>query len=245
MPKPTGFCIFPLFSLPQMSRAFGSLPPRALTVLTPTTVVFTFARIVDFNLPPFRFRPTLPEFPLISPRSTAESPVFNQPELLSHMKGRNVVYIWNWSPFCLPSLPLSLPFLPLQKTSLDFSCGKILRGKPRFTYPAVLILALIPNGNVVAPLDWPLVQWIAQLGSCVPFLILLACPASGQGYLLVTLQLIHPSRNTSLLSRKNRQKQGSLLAKPCLFSSTSFLNCALIFVSGHFFHPYPPWKGTS
>ena len=110
-----------------MSRTFGSLPPRALTVLTPTTVVLTFARIVDFNLPPFRFRPTLPEFPLIFPRSTAESPVFNQPELLSHMKGRNVVYIWNWSPFCLPSLPLSLPFLPLQKTSLDFSCGKILR----------------------------------------------------------------------------------------------------------------------
>ena len=182
-----------------MPRAFGSLPPRALTVLTPTTVVLTFARIVDFNLPPFRFRPTLPEFPLISPRSTAESPVFNQPELLSHMKGRNVVYIWNWSPFCLPSLPLSLPFLPLQKTSLDFSCGKILRGKPRFTYPAVLIFALIPNGNVVAPLDWRLVQWIAQLGSCVPFLILLAGPASAQGYLLVTLQLIHPSRNTSIL----------------------------------------------
>ena len=161
------------------------------------------------------------------------------------MKGRNVVYIWNWSPFCLPSLPLSLPFLPLQKTSLDFSCGKTLRGKPRFTYPAVLILALIPNGNVVAPLDWPLVQWIAQLGSCVPFLILLAGLASGQGYLLVTLQLIHPSRNTSLLSRKNRQKQGSPLVKPCLFSSTSFLNCALTFVSGRFFHPYPPWKGTS
>ena len=228
-----------------MSRAFGSLPPRALTVLTPTTMVLNFARIVDSNLPPFRFCPMLPDLPLISPRSTAESPVFNQPELLSHMKGRNVVYTWNWRPFCLPSLPLSLPFLPLQNTSLDFSCGKTLRGKPRFTYPAVLIVALIPNGNVAAPLYWPLVQWIAQLRSCVPFFILLAGLASGQGYLLVTLQLIHLSRNTSLLSRKNRQKQGSPLAKPCSFSSTSFLNCALTFVSGRFFHPYTPWKGTS
>ena len=177
-----------------MFHAFGSLPPRALDSLTPTTVVLTFARIVNFNLLPLRFRVTLPRFPLIFLRSIAESPVFNQPELPSHMKDRNVIYIWNWSPFCLLFLPLSLPFLLPQKTSLDFSCGRTLRGKPRFTYLAVLILALIPSRNVAAPL-----QWVAQLGSCVPFLILLAGPASGQGYLLVTLQLIHPSRNTLIL----------------------------------------------
>ena len=144
---------FSHFSLPQMFHAFGSLPPRALTVLTPTTVVLTFARIVDFNLLPLRFRLALPGFPLIFLRSIAESPVFNQPELPSHMKDRNVIYIWNWSPFCLLSLPLSLPFLLPLKTSSDFSCGRTLRGKPRFTYLAVLILALIPSENVAAPLD--------------------------------------------------------------------------------------------
>ena len=198
-----------------MFHAFGSLPPRALTALTPTTVVLTFARIVDFNLLPLRFRLALPGFPLIFRRSIAESPVFNQPELPSHMKDRNVIYIWNWSPFCLLSLPLSLPFLLPQKTSLDFSCG-------RFTFLAVLILVLIPNGNVAAPLDWPLVQLIAYLGNCIPFLILLAGLASGQGYLLVTLQLIRLSRNTSLLSPRNKQKQGSPLPKLCLFFFDKF-----------------------
>ena len=140
-----------------MFHAFGSLPPRALTALMPTTVVLTFARIVDFNLLPLRFRLVLPGFPLIFLRSITESPVFSQRELPSHMKDRNVIYIWNWSPFCLLSLPLSLPFLLPLKTSSDFSCGRTLRGKPRFTYLAVLILALIPSENVAAPLDWLLV----------------------------------------------------------------------------------------
>ena len=223
-----------------MFRAFGSLLPRALTALTPTTVVLTFSRIVDFNLLPLRFRLALPGFPWIFLRSIAESPVFDQPELPSHMKDKNVIYIWNWSPFCLLSQPLSLPFLLPQQTSLDFSCGRTLRGKPRFTYQAVLILALILSGNVAALLDWPLVQLIAQLGNCVPSLILLADLASGQGYLLVTLQLIRLSRNTSLPSSRNKQKQGSPLANLYLFSSTISLNCAPTFVSGHFFHPYPP-----
>ena len=155
-----------------MFHVFRSLPPRALTTLTPTIVVLTFARIVDFNLLHLRFRLVLPGFHFICLRSIAESPFFNQPELPNHMKDRNVIYIWNWSPFCLLSLPLSLPFLLRQKTSLGFSCGRTLRGKPRFTYLAVLILALIPSGNVAAPLDWPLVQSIAQLGSYVPFFIL-------------------------------------------------------------------------
>ena len=135
-------------------------------------------------------------------RSIAEFPVFNQPELPSHMKVRNAIYIWNWSPFCLLSQPLSLPFLLSQKTSLDFSCGRTPRGKPRFTYQAVLILALIPRGNVAALLDLSLVQLIAKLGNCVPFLILLVGLASGQGYLMVTLQLIRLSRNTSLPSHQ-------------------------------------------
>ena len=203
---PFVFAFFPLFTLPQMFHAFGSLPPRALTALTPTTVVLTFARIVDFNLLPLRFPLALPGFPLIFLRSIAESPVFDQPELPSHMKDRNVIYTWNCSPFCLLSQSLSLPFLLLQKTSLDFSCGRTLRGKPRFTYQAVLILALIPSGNVAALLDRPLVQLIAQLGNCVPFLILLAGLASGQGYFQVTLQLIRLSRNTSLPSPRNKQK---------------------------------------
>ena len=188
-----------------MFQASGSLPPRAVTALTPTTVVLTFARIVDFNLLPLRFRLALSGFLLIFLRSITASPVFDQPELPSHMKDRNVVYIWNWSPFCLLSQPLSLPFLLSQKTSLDFSCGRTLRGKPRLTYQAVLILALIPSGNVAALLDWPLVQLIEQLGNCVPFLILLAGLASGEGYLLVTLQLIRLSRNTSLPSPRNKQ----------------------------------------
>ena len=64
-----------------MFHAFGSLPPRALTVLTSTTVVLTFVRIVDINLLPLRFRLALPGFPLIFLRSIAESPVFDQPEL--------------------------------------------------------------------------------------------------------------------------------------------------------------------
>ena len=57
----------------------------------------------------------------------------------------------------------------------------------------------------------------------------------------------HPSFKKYLasVSARNKQKQGSPLAKPYLFSSTSSLNCAPTFVSGHFFHPYPPWKGTS
>ena len=228
-----------------MFHAFGSLPPRVLTALTPTIVVLTFAKIVDFNPLPLRSRLALPGFPLICLRSIAESPVFNLPELANHMKDRNANYIWNWSPFCLLSLPLSLPSLLPQKTSLDFSYGRTLRGKPRFTRPAVLILALIPSGNVAAPLDWPLVQLIAQLGNCVLFLILLAGLACGQGYLLVTRQLIRLSRNTSLLSPRNKQKQGSRLAKPCPFSSTSSLNSAITFVSRHPFHPYHPWKGTS
>ena len=228
-----------------MFHAFGSLPPRVLTALTPTIVVLTFAKIVDFNPLPLRSRLALPGFPLICLRSIAESPVFNLPELPNHMKDRNANYIWNWSPFCLLSLPLSLPSLLPQKTSLDFSYGRTLRGKPRFARPAVLILALIPSGNVAAPLDWPLVQLIAQLGNCVLFLILLAGLACGQGYLLVTRQLIRLSRNTSLLSPRNKQKQGSRLAKPCPFSSTSSLNSAITFVSRHPFHPYHPWKGTS
>ena len=141
----------------------------------------------------------------------------------------------------MSSLPTpKSPISASPKDLLDFSCGRTLRGKPRFTYLAVLILALIPSRNVAAPL-----QWIAQLRNCVPFLILLASLASGQGYLLVTLQLIRLSRNSSLLSPRNKQKQVSPLAKPFLFSSTSLLNCALTFVSEHFFHPYPPWKGTS
>ena len=123
------------------------------------------------------------------------------------MKDRNVIYIWNWSPFCLLSLPQSLPFLLPQKTSLDLSCGRTLRGKPRFTFLAVLNLALIPSGNVAALPDWLLVQLIVHLGSCIPFLILLAGLARGQGYLLVTLQLIRLSRNTLLLSPRNKQKQ--------------------------------------
>ena len=200
-----------------MFQAFGSLPPRALTALTPTTVVLTFARIVDFNRLPLRFRLALPRFPLIFLRSIAESPVFNQPELPSHMKDRNVIYIWNWSPFCLLSLPLSLPFLLPLGTSSDFSCGRTLRGKPRFTYLAVLILAFIPSENVAAPLDWPLVQLIAQLGNCVPFLILLACLAIGHGCLRVTQQLIRLSRNISLPSPRNKQKQGSPQAVPFFF----------------------------
>ena len=143
-----------------------------MTALTPTTVVLTFARIVDFNPLRLQFRLVLPEFPLICPPSIAESPLFNQPELPNRMKGRSVIYSYNWSPFCLLSLPPSPPFLLPQKTSLDFSCGRTLRGKQRFTYLAVLILALIPNGNVAAPLDWPLVQLIAPLGNCVPFVTL-------------------------------------------------------------------------
>ena len=228
-----------------MFHTFGSLPPHALTALMPTTVVLTFARIVDFNLLPLRFCLVLPGFPLIFLRSIAESPVFDQPELPSHMKDRNVIFIWNWSPFCRLSQPLSLPFLLPQKTSLDFLRGRTLKGKPRFTYRAVLILALIPSGNVAALLDWLLVQLTAQLGNCVPFLILLAGLASGQGYLLVALQLIHLSRNTSLPSPRNKQKQGSPFAKLYLFSLTSSLNCAPTFVNRRFFHPYPPWKGTS
>ena len=195
-----------------MFQVFGSLPPRVLTALTPTTVVTTFAKIADFSLLPLRSRPALPGFPLIWLQLIAESLVFILPELPNHMKDRNVNYIWNWSPFCLLSLPLSLPSLLPQKTSLDSSYGKTLRGKPRFTCLTVLILALIPSGNVAAPLDWPLVQLIAQLGNCVLFLILLAGLACGQGYLLVTRQLIRLSRNTSLLSPRNKQSKS--LASP-------------------------------
>ena len=64
---------------------------------------------------------------------------------------------------------------------LDFSCERTLRGKQRSTYLAVLILALILNGNVAAPLDWPLVRVITQLGNCIPFLTLLANQAIGKG----------------------------------------------------------------
>ena len=75
------------------------------------------------------------------------------------MKGRSVNYSWSWSPFCLLSLPPSPPFMLLQTTSLDFSCGRTLRGKQSFAYLAVLILALIPKESVAVPLDWPLVQY--------------------------------------------------------------------------------------
>ena len=146
----------------------------------------------------------------------------------------------------MSSLPTpKFPISASPKDLIRFLVWKDSKGKTKIHVQAVLILALIPSGNVAALLDWPLVQLIAQLGNCVPFLILLAGLTSGQGYLLVTLQLIRLSRNTSLPSPRNNQKQGSPLAKPYLFSSTSSLNGAPTFVSGHFFHPYPPWKGTS
>ena len=111
---PFFFAFFPLFSLPQMFHAFGSLPPLALTGLTPTTVVLTFAKIVDFNLLPLRFRLALPGFPLIFLRSIAESPVFNQPELPSHMKDKCNLHLElesffsslpQVSHFCFPKRP--------------------------------------------------------------------------------------------------------------------------------------------
>ena len=147
----------------------------------------------------------------------------------------------------MSSLPTpKSPISASPKDLIRFLVWKDSKGKTMIHVPSCLILALIPSGNAAALLDWPLVQLIAQSGNCVPFLILLAGLASGQGYLLVTLQLIRLSRNTSLPSPRNKQKQGSPLAKPYLFSSTSSLNCAPTFVSGHFFHPYPPpWKGTS
>jgi len=146
----------------------------------------------------------------------------------------------------LSSLPSPIPQPPPpQETSLDFSCGKILRGKPRFTYLAVPTSALIPNRNVAALPDWRLVQLIAQLGNCIPFLIPLADQVIGRGYPLVTLQLIRLSKNALLPSPRNKQKQGFLLAKPCHFPSTSVLNCVLIFATEHFYHLCPRWKGTS
>lgn len=161
------------------------------------------------------------------------------------MKSRSVDCSWNWSPFCPPfRVPRPLP-PPPQKTSSDFSCGKILRGRPRFTHLAALTSALIPNRNVAAPPDWPLVRLIVQLENCVPFLIPLADQAIGRGYPLVTLQLIRLSKNTLPPSPRNKQKQGFLLAKRCHFSSTSSLNCVLIFATEHFYHLYPRWKGTS
>ena len=73
----------------------------------------------------------------------------------------------------------------------------------------------------------------------IPFLTLLAYQAIGRGYLLVTLQLIHLSKNTLPLSPRNKQKQEFPLAKPCVFSSTSSLSCALTYAIEPFYHPYP------
>ena len=172
--KPIRLFLFPLLSPLQMFRAFGNRPPCAPIALTPTTLVLTSANIVDFKPLRLRLRLVPPEFPSICPPSIVESPLFSQSELPNHMKSRSVDCSWNWSPFYPPfRAPRPLP-PPPQETSLDFSCGKILRGKPRFTYLAVLTSALILNRNVAALPDWPLVQLIAQLGNCVPFLIPLA-----------------------------------------------------------------------
>ena len=91
----------------------------------------------------------------------------------------------------LSSLPsFKTPTSTSPRDVIRFLVWKDSKGKPRFTYLAVPTSALIPNRNVATLPDWPLVQLIAQLGNCIPFLIPLADQVIGRGYPLVTLQLI-------------------------------------------------------
>ena len=56
----------------------------------------------------------------------------------------------------------------------------------------------------------------------------------------------HPSFKKYLASVSEEQAIARVSPHQAVpFSSTSSLNCTPTFVSGHFFHPYPPWKGTS
>ena len=56
----------------------------------------------------------------------------------------------------------------------------------------------------------------------------------------------HPSVQKYLVSISEEQAKARVpLAKPCLFSSTSSLSCALTYAIERFYLPYPPWKGTS
>ena len=119
------------------------------------------------------------------------------------------------------------------------------RGKTKIHIPSCPEFGSHSKGKSSCPSRLSLVELIAQLGNCIPFLTLLADLAIGQGYPLVTLQLIHLSTNTLLPSPRNKQKQEFPLARLCLFSSTSSLSCVLTYVIGRFHYPYPPWKGTS
>ena len=154
------------------------------------------------------------------------------------MKGRSVNYIWSWSPFCLLSLPPNPPFLLLQTTSLDFSCGRTLRGKQSFTYLAVLILALIPKESVAVPLDWPLVQY-STIGKLRSIFNSIGRSGDWSG-LSPGNPVAHPSAKKYLASIS--ESYLSRMRKPCLLSSSSSLSCIITYVIGRFYHPYPPGK---
>ena len=177
------------------------------------TAVLTFARNVYFYPLRFLFRLVFPEFSLISPPSIAESPLFNPPELPNYMKGRSVNYSWSWSPFCLLSLPPNPPFMLLQTTSLDFSCGRTLRGKLSFTYLAVLILALIPKESVAVPLDWPLVQY-STIGKLRSIFNSIGRSGDWSG-LSPSNPVAHPSAKKYLASISEEQAKARVTSREC------------------------------